>query len=79
MKNKRTTIKLSYEPEADVLSYELSKKTVIDHAEEVGDLIVHFSKHNVPILVEILEASKFLARSTKMVNSYHPSLLFHAT
>ena len=57
--------KISYEPEADVLSWEISKKG-IDYAEEVGDMVVHFSKDNTPVYVEILEASKFLSRARRL-------------
>jgi uncharacterized protein YuzE len=57
MKNKPST-KISYDPDADVLSMETSGRSTIDHAEEMGDLIVHFSKRNKPVLVEILEASR---------------------
>ncbi len=50
--------KIAYDPDADVLSMESTGHTVIDHAEEMGNLIVHFSKQNKPVLVEVLEASR---------------------
>ena len=50
--------KISYEPEADVLRVEMSQKP-IDHAREIGNFIVHFSKDNLPVYIEILEAVKF--------------------
>lgn len=49
-------MKISYEPEADVLMWEVSKQP-IDDAKQIGNIVVHFSKHNIPVLVEILEAS----------------------
>ena len=61
-------IKMSYEPEADVLVWEITKQP-IEYAEEVGNVIVHFSKKNNPVLMEILEASKFLSTAKKLVNS----------
>jgi len=57
MKHKAKT-HISYDPDADVLSMETVGKAQIDHAEEMGDLIVHFSKTNKPVLVEILGASR---------------------
>jgi hypothetical protein len=61
-------IKLSYEPEADVLAWEVTKQP-IDYAEEVGNVVIHYSKKNTPVLMEILEASKFLSKAKKLVNS----------
>jgi len=53
--------KISYEPEADVLMWEVTGKP-IDYAKEIGNIVVHFSKNNIPVLIEILEASSFLAK-----------------
>ena len=53
-----------YDPDADVLSIEASQKP-IDYAQEVGDLVVHFTKDNKPVLLEILNAKKFFKRSLK--------------
>ena len=52
-------VKISYEPEADILTLEVSRDK-IDFAEEVGNFVVHFDKKKTPVLLEILEASKFL-------------------
>ena len=65
MNNKQKT-KISYEPKADVLAFEISKKP-IDFAEEIGNIVVHFSKDNSPVLLEILEASEFLSRAENLV------------
>ena len=65
MKNKNKT-KISYEPEADVLMWEITDKP-IDFAKEIGNVVVHFTKNNIPVLIEILEASKFLARAKNLV------------
>lgn len=62
----KSKVKISYEPEADVLAWEISKQT-IDHAREVGNMVIHFSKSNVPVLVEMLEASKFLTKAEKLL------------
>lgn len=55
-------LKLSYEPEADVLTWELNKKP-IESAQEIGNLVVHFNKNHVPVLVELLEASRFFSKA----------------
>jgi len=58
--------KISYEPEADVLMWEVADKP-IDFAKEIGNIVVHFTKNNIPVLIEILEASKFLAKAKSLV------------
>lgn len=55
---------MKYDPEADVLSWELSGAK-IDHAAEMGKMIVHFSPKNIPVLLEILDASGWLKQSEK--------------
>jgi len=40
-------------------------KGSIDHAEEAGPIIAHFSPDDRLVLLEILEASDFLADLTK--------------
>ena len=57
---KKTNTKISYDSDADVLSVESASRAAIDHAEEMGSLVVHFSKQNKPIFVEILKASRLL-------------------
>ena len=64
MKNKEK-VKISYEPEADVLTWEISDKSIY-FAKEVGDVIVHFTKNNIPVLIEILEATKFLKKAERL-------------
>ena len=66
MKNK--DIKIKYDDEADVLNWEVSKTAKIDYASEMGNVIVHFTKNNIPVLVEILEASKFLKKNLKSLH-----------
>ncbi len=65
MRNKNK-IKISYEPEADVLMWEITDKP-INFAKEIGNVVVHFTKDSVPVLVEILEASKFLTKAKNLV------------
>ena len=59
MKKQNKKSKVSYDPEADVLRIEISKRP-IDYATEIGNIIVHFSPQNLPVYLEILEAKKFL-------------------
>lgn len=56
--------KFRYDKEDDILMVWFSKEPV-DYAEQEKDLIIHFSKENKPVLMEILEASKFLKETTK--------------
>jgi len=61
----KNNLKIKYDAESDVLSWELSRKGKIDYASEVGNIVVHFTKNNLPVLVEILEATKLLRQSEK--------------
>ena len=65
MKDKK--LKISYEPEADVLTYEITNQP-IDYAKEVGNIVVHFTKNNLPVLIEILEATKFLNKAKNLTS-----------
>lgn len=58
-------MRIGYDRKKDILLLEVSKKSV-DHAEEVGPFIVHFSKQNHPVLIEVLDASDFLSTATKV-------------
>lgn len=72
MKNAPKT-KISYEPEADILIWEITNKP-IDFAKEIGNVVVHFTKNNMPVLIEILEASKFLAMAKNLVKKDKTSI-----
>ncbi len=54
--------KIRYSKDVDALIIELSDKP-IDHAEEEGQIIIHFSKDNEPVLIEIFDAKDFLLNS----------------
>jgi uncharacterized protein YuzE len=66
MKKNNFKNKISYEPEADVLTVEASRKP-IDYAREVGNVIVHFSKKGEPVLFEILDASRFFMKAENLM------------
>ena len=58
-------MKVRYNRKSDILTLELSEAS-IDHAEETGPIIIHFSAADDRlVLLEILEASDFLANLTK--------------
>jgi len=58
-------MKISYDREVDVLTLEISDGD-IDHAEEAGPMLIHLTEDNRPVLIEILDASVFLASLTKI-------------
>lgn len=66
---KATKTKISYDPDADVLSMGSLGRAAIDHAEEMGNLVVHFSKKKKPILVEILQASRIFKNQPKSLRA----------
>ncbi len=55
---------IRYDREEDILSYEVSPDK-IDYAEELDSIIVHFTKEGKPVLLEILDASDFIAETTR--------------
>ena len=54
-----------YDPEANILSIELAQGQ-ISHVREVGNILIHVSKAEKPILIEILDASKFTGQIEKI-------------
>ncbi len=57
---------MSYESETDVLRIETGRG-VIDHAAEMGNVIVHVNKEGAPVYFEILNASQFLKSTSSLV------------
>jgi uncharacterized protein YuzE len=58
-------MKLSYDRTEDILLIETVEAGVIDHAEQVDDFIAHFSQDGRLLVLEILDASEFLAELFK--------------
>ena len=58
--------KIRYSKDVDVPSIELGSEP-IDHAEESGQLIIHFTKTGQPVLLEILDAKEFVLGSLSSV------------
>ena len=57
-------MKISYNREDDIMILEVSQDK-IDFAEELGPIIVHFNDKRKPVLLEILDASEFIATAAK--------------
>ncbi len=57
------SLHMTYDPEVDILLVEVSKRPV-DYAEELGSVIVHFTKDHKPVALEVLDASQFVTQAT---------------
>ena len=57
------SLHMRYDPSVDILLVEVSKRP-IDYAEEMGSVIVHFTKNHKPVALEILDASRFVTQAT---------------
>jgi uncharacterized protein YuzE len=58
-------MKASYDRDLDALLIHVAKGKV-DHAEEMGPFIVHFTRRWKPLLIEILDASEVLSNLAKV-------------
>jgi len=58
-------MKVSYNRESDVLLIQVSEAKV-DYAEEMGPIIIHFTKDGKPVLLEILDASEVISEMAKI-------------
>lgn len=58
-----------YEPEDDVLNIWLPRESSqkIDYAEDDNGVIIHYTKERDPVYIEILDASRFLQKSTRPI------------
>ncbi|MEX2431638.1 MAG: DUF2283 domain-containing protein [Dehalococcoidia bacterium] len=66
--------KIRYSKDVDALTVELSAEP-IDYAEEMGPVIVHFTKAGQPVLLEILNAKDFVLGSlTSVINETETAL-----
>ncbi|MFA6279056.1 MAG: DUF2283 domain-containing protein [Candidatus Paceibacterota bacterium] len=65
----KKTPKASYDADADVLTLAGVVRGRIDHAREMGNFIVHFTKDDRPLLIEVLEASKVFGTGSKTVRN----------
>ncbi len=58
-------MKAEYNREEDVLMLHLCDDPV-DHAEETEGIILHVSREDRPVLLEVLDASDFLSRLSRL-------------
>jgi len=56
---------MQYDIESNILSWEVAKGK-ISHAHDFGKTIIHFSSAGKPILIEMLDASKFIGQIDKI-------------
>ena len=68
--NRGVQLKVGYNAKDDVLTYEVSDDP-IDYAEEMDSVVVHFTKAGKLVLLEILDASRFLARTIRATKKAH--------
>lgn len=54
--------KVKYSKDVDALMIELSDKK-IDYADDKGNIIIHYSIEDEPVLLEIFDAKEFLLNS----------------
>ena len=59
-------MKAKYYEDADLISWKISKKP-FEHAIRSGDFVVHYSKDDEPVLIEILNAARFLKEANSML------------
>ncbi len=56
---------MNYDIEANIISWEIGKGK-ISRVKEFGNFLVHLSPAGKPILIEILDASKFKTRLSNL-------------
>ncbi len=56
---------MQYDAETNILSWEITKDP-IDRCLELGNFIIHLSKGKKPVLIEVLNASKFVGQMDKI-------------
>lgn len=66
MKKERKESGVAYDPESDVLAWEISDKPIA-YAKEIGTVIVHFTNGHAPALIEVLEASRLVPNPEKLL------------
>ena len=59
-------MKAKYYEDADLISWKVSRKP-FEYATRSGDFVVHYSKNDEPVLIEILNASKFLKEANSIL------------
>ena len=57
--------RMRYDREDDILMIWLTENAQVDHAEQVGQTIVHMNEDGKPILLEVLNAQEFVLELVK--------------
>jgi uncharacterized protein YuzE len=68
-------MKVRYDREEDVLLIETTEAGHIDYAEHTGPFIAHFDRKGQLILLEVLDASEFIASLVKTTLRSHDTEL----
>ncbi len=55
---------MQYDAETNIMCLEIAKGK-ISHVHEVGNFLIHVTKNEKPVLIEILDASKFIGQIDK--------------
>ena len=68
-------MKAKYYEDADLISWKISKNP-FEYASRSGDFVVHYSKDDEPVLIEILNASRFLKEANSSLPKKVQRLVF---
>ena len=60
-------MKIDYSKDVDIATIEFEIEGTIDHGEEVENMVIHITKDNRPIFIEVLEAKAFLKEFSEAV------------
>lgn len=60
-------MKTHFDPEANIMMFTVGTGE-ITHAKEKNGIIIHMTSANVPVLIEILDASKFIGSFSKLAD-----------
>jgi hypothetical protein len=64
--------KMRYDHKDDVLMVWFSEDKQVDHAEQVGQSILHLTAEGTPVLLEILNAGEFVVDLVRTVVATSP-------
>jgi hypothetical protein len=56
---------MNFDLEANIVSWEITKGKIV-RVHEFGNFLVHLSKSGKPILIEVLDASRFKTKLNKL-------------
>lgn len=68
------SLKMRFDAEDNILMIWLAEGKTVDHAEQVGQSILHLSADDTPVLLEILDARNFVLDvvRTALPDTSHP-------